>query len=252
LGGTVISHLSIPISPAWLLTLSPARLAGLKRPVSFVRQTGLPLFQLVAVSVVAALVAYVTVNAQLFAQPLQQQAQTSPQAKSERSKSQPQPSVASGPGVPSDQKIAILIFSSLIALNQANATGNYTVLREMGAPGFQAGNSPARLTEAFANLRRRKLDLSPVLLFQPKLLRKPEINADGMLRVTGFFPTQPERVNFDLLFQFVQGHWLLFGIAADTSPAPPPAAASFEPAPAQPADPAASAKPSTTTEPETR
>ena len=43
------------------------------------------------------------------------------------------------PQMPSDDKLLILINSALIALNQANATGNYTVLRDMAAPGFQAG-----------------------------------------------------------------------------------------------------------------
>ena len=40
-----------------------------------------------------------------------------------------------------------------------------------------------------------------------------------MIRIVGFFPTSPERVNFDLIFQPVQSHWRLFGIAINTSPA---------------------------------
>jgi hypothetical protein len=104
------------------------------------------------------------------------------------------PSQAPGaPRFPSDQKIAMLIFSSLIALNQANMTGNYSVLREIGAPGFQS-NSAARIAEAFTDLRQRNLDLSPVLLLPAKLLGPPTLDAKGMLRVTGFFPTRPERV----------------------------------------------------------
>jgi len=109
--------------------------------------------------------------------------------------------------MPNDDKLLMLISSSLIALNQANATGNYTVLRDMAAPGFQRANSPERLSQIFTNLRSRNFDLSPILLYQPKLVRKPEINAKGMLRITGFFPTAPERVNFDLIFQPVKGKW---------------------------------------------
>src|SRR4051794_31257542 len=33
--------------------------------------------------------------------------------------------------------VLILIRSALIALDQGNKTGNYTVLRDLGAPGFQ-------------------------------------------------------------------------------------------------------------------
>jgi len=144
-----------------------------------------------------------------------QLAQNGPQPSTpDQAKPQPRTPAAR---VPSDDVLLMLIRSTLIALNQANATGNYTVLREMGAPGLQKANSAARLAEAFTNLRQRNLDLSPILLFQPKLYRKPGINARGMLRVTGFFPTEPERVNFDLLFQLVEGRWRPFGISADTS-----------------------------------
>ena len=45
----------------------------------------------------------------------------------------------------------------------------------------------------------------------------PEIDESGMLRVTGFFLTQPERLNFDLLYESVKGQWRLFGIATNTT-----------------------------------
>ena len=121
--------------------------------------------------------------------------------------------------MPNDNTLVLMILTTMVALNQANATGNYSVLRELAAPGFQEANDAARLAEIFSSLRKRNLDLSPVLLFQPKLVRKPSINARDMLQITGFFPTKPEQVNFDLLFQVVQGRWRLFGIAVDTSPA---------------------------------
>ena len=144
--------------------------------------------------------------------------------------------------MPRDDKLLMMIMSSLIALNQANATGNYAVLREMAAPAFQKVNTVARLTEIFAKLRARNLDLSPLLLFQPKLFRHPEMNEDGVLSVSGFFPTTPERVNFELMFQPVRGQWRLFGIAVQTTPAPPPTApAASEGAPKEEAKPNAGA-----------
>jgi hypothetical protein len=126
--------------------------------------------------------------------------------------------------MPSDDQLVILINSALLALNQANMTGNYTVLRDLGAPTFQQMNSPTRLAEIFSVLRTRKLDLSPIVLYQVKLLRAPEMNAQGMIRVVGFFTTEPERVNFDLIFQPVHEKWRLFGIAVRTTPAPKRAA----------------------------
>jgi hypothetical protein len=220
-------------------------------------QLGLRTIPIIATLVSTALLAYIV----LSAQPSQPHAQLQqrPQQQVAQRESGPKPQAAQArtvnqPGVPNDEKLVMLIMSTLIALNQANATGNYSVFRDMGSPGFQAANSPAKLAEAFANLRRRDLDLSPILFFQPKLLRKPEIDARGMLRVTGFFPTKPERVNFDLLYQPVQGQWRLFGIAADTSRAQPAATAPVAPetAPAQEANPSPSAGAPTSTPSPTR
>ena len=132
--------------------------------------------------------------------------------------------------MPGDDVLLMLIRSSLIALNQANATGNYTVFRELSAPGFQESNSAARLAEVFAELRSQQFDLSPTLLIEPKLFSKPEMSTNGKLRVTGFFPSEPKRVNFDFIFQPVRGQWRLFGIRVKTTPAPQEAP---QPAPAQ-------------------
>jgi hypothetical protein len=145
--------------------------------------------------------------------------------------------------VPDANKLAILIHTSLIALNQANLTGNYSVLRDLGAPGFQHANSPAKLAEIFSHLRQQKLDLSPIVLFTPKLVRHPAIDERGLLTLSGFFETQPQRLEFDLLFQQVGGDWRLFGIRAATVPASPPAADAGKSAPAPQA--AAKAAPAT-------
>jgi hypothetical protein len=126
--------------------------------------------------------------------------------------------------------VLILIRTTLLALDQANKTGNYTVLRDLGAPDFQ-NNSAAQLAEIFAQQRRDHLDLSGVAVLDPQLTLLPQIEANGMLRMEGFFPSVPTQVNFELLYAPVGGRWRLlglsvsFGQAAPTAPEPPPAAA---------------------------
>jgi hypothetical protein len=142
------------------------------------------------------------------------------------------------PAVPNDNGVLVLIQTTLIALNQANATSNYTVFRELGSSDFQTSNSTAKLAEIFADLRQKNIDMSAILLLRPKLLSKPMIDPQGMLRVTGFFPTYPFQVNFDLLFQPVEAQWRLFGISVGTSRAQPVA---IEPQPAPVQSPNASA-----------
>jgi hypothetical protein len=137
-------------------------------------------------------------------------------------------------GVPDAFKLNLMIRSSIIALNQANKTGNYTVLQDLSAPAFRAANDSTRLAQIFAHLRSRNLDLTPVLFFTPKLTQEPVINAGGIMRLTGFFPTQPEQVNFDLYFQQLNGDWRIFGIGVSVTPNDQTAALPAQPgAPAQ-------------------
>ncbi len=142
--------------------------------------------------------------------------------------------------------VLILVRSTILALDQANKTGNYTVLRDLGAPSFQQANTAARLGDIFAKQRADKLDLSGVAAIDPQLSILPQIEPNGLMRMAGFFPSVPQQVNFELLFAPVEGQWRLFGIsvnlgqAAPTAPAPPasppPAAKQSEkkaPAPAK-------------------
>lgn len=145
-----------------------------------------------------------------------------------------EPAPAADQQIPDGPALSILIRRTLLTLNDANLTGNYTVLRDLTAPGFQAANNPAKLAEIFVNLRRRGVDLAPVMYFDPKLVREPMIEANGMLRLSGFIPSRPEQVNFDMMFQKVDGRWRLFGIAVNTAPAADPALPTPE-APAAPA-----------------
>ena len=137
----------------------------------------------------------------------------------------------------------ILIRSTLLALDHANRTGNYTVLRDLGAPQFQAVNTAARLGEIFASQRAQNLDLSGVAVLDPQLTVLPEIGANGLMRMAGFFPSVPVQVNFELTFAPVEGRWRVFGIGINVGQAAPtPApneAAKPEPKPDSPKAPVA-------------
>ena len=126
--------------------------------------------------------------------------------------------------------VLMLIRSTLLALDQANKTGNYTVLRDLGAPGFQA-NTAARLAEIFAKQRGDKLDLSGVAVIDPQLSLLPQIEPNGLLHMAGFFPSVPSQVNFELLFAPVEGQWRVFGVSLSVGQSAPVAPAAPEAAP---------------------
>lgn len=114
-----------------------------------------------------------------------------------------------------------LVRSTLLTLNNADRSGNYTVLRDLASPRFQAENTDADLAGHFKDLRRRRIDLYAVALEAPHLTTPPALDNDGMLQLKGYFPTRPLRITFNLKFQDVSGHWRLFAISVGTPKAPP-------------------------------
>jgi outer membrane biosynthesis protein TonB len=144
--------------------------------------------------------------------------------------------------------VMILIRETLLALDQANKTGNYTVLRDLGSPAFQ-NNTDAHLAEIFAKQRNDNVDLSGVAVIDPQLTLLPQIEANGLLHMSGFFPSVPTQVNFDLAYAAVNGQWRLFGVSvvlgssAPVAPSPPPAAAAPKPAISAKPEPKPAAKP---------
>jgi hypothetical protein len=113
-----------------------------------------------------------------------------------------------------------LVRSTLMTLNDADRSGNYSVLRDLAAPEFQARNSAADLAQSFLDLRRRKFDLFTVSFATPQFNSAPQVDANGRIRLMGFFPTRPLQIKFDLIFQSVDGEWKLLAISIATPEAP--------------------------------
>ena len=122
--------------------------------------------------------------------------------------------------MPPAEDLLGLIRATLIALNQANQTGNYTVLRDLGAADFRNVNNASRLGAIFQVLRDQAVDLTPLLRISPEVSRPPAITGEGLLTLVGFFPTQPLRVNFDLAFQLSGNIWRPYAISVFLAPAP--------------------------------
>lgn len=119
-------------------------------------------------------------------------------------------------------KIRILLRTTLIALNHANLTGNYAVLRDLGTPKFKSTFTPADLAAAFADIRAKKIDLSPIAVVDPTYQTPIPIDENGVLKIDGHFPTEPVRINFSAAFQLVDGKWMMAGLSvkADSTATP--------------------------------
>ncbi len=131
--------------------------------------------------------------------------------------------------------VATLIRTTLVALGQANETGNYTVLRDLAAPSFRDANSAADLAVIFEPLRKAGVELDGAVVLEPKLTSAPSLDERGLLAIEGTLATAPQPVTFQLLFQAVDGAWRLFGLSVN--PSPPVAAVEAAPGPDAPAVP---------------
>ncbi|GHB04216.1 hypothetical protein GCM10009069_28440 [Algimonas arctica] len=111
------------------------------------------------------------------------------------------------PALPDENTQARLVWSTLIALDNANRTGNYEVLHSLGTDGFQRQNSPGRLSQSFAQLRQNRVDVGRSILSSPTYYQPPTLLPDGSLRLRGGFDFRPKSIRFDLIYVSSGGGW---------------------------------------------
>jgi hypothetical protein len=142
---------------------------------------------------------------------------------------QPAPAAAAPPrpakvSMPEAEKIVLLTRTTLLTLNDAMQTGNYTVLRDVAAPGFREANSAGRLSAIFSSLAEKGVDLTAVAILTPQLSEPPVLDEKaGMVRIKGQFPGQPVRLDFEVIYQAVAGRWRLFGLSVQPTASAPTA-----------------------------
>ena len=107
---------------------------------------------------------------------------------------------SSGMSVPDENTLARLVWSTMIALDNANRTENYTVLYSLGSSKFKQRNSPAQLRQNFSSLRQNRVDIGRAILSSPTYYIPPVILSDGTLRLRGGFDYRPKSVRFDLIY----------------------------------------------------
>lgn len=165
-----------------------------------------PAFRFTALLLAAAAIPLAPVAAQQAVQRPVVQGAAQPQA---------QPTVQPPPSIrptPTQLELSKLLWSTIAAVDHANLSGNYSVLRDISAQTFQINFNPARLTEIFSGLRGLNIDLSNALLVPPTYFEAPQMISNDVFRVRGVFQLRPISIGFDVYYQWEQGRWKLFGI----------------------------------------
>jgi hypothetical protein len=133
------------------------------------------------------------------------------------------PKSVSGP------ELSMLVRTTIVALHHANITANYSVLHDLGDRQFQANFSQAALADMFRDFRQRGVSLAPAVLYDAQLEGQPLLTEDGLLRVVGYFPTEPQQIVFDVIYRSEDGMWRIDGINVGTRPADVASVAPVEP-----------------------
>ena len=127
--------------------------------------------------------------------------------------------VAGSPTRVSGAEISVLLRTTVVALDQANVTGNYSVLRDLGDTPFQNNYTQSALADMFRAFREQQVSLGAVVLFDAELDASPQLTEDGYLKLMGHFPTAPQNVIFDITYRNEGGPWRIDGINIGMRPA---------------------------------
>ena len=114
--------------------------------------------------------------------------------------------------VPSDRALEALVKTSLLTFNDANVTGNYTVLHAKLSGPFRQQFPPESLKETFKEFNTKHVDFDIIAAMQPAYEPRPTVDGDGKLLVKGTFPTEPSRLFFELDYIPSDGEWKLIRI----------------------------------------
>jgi len=122
--------------------------------------------------------------------------------------------------VPSERALEVLVKTSLLSFNDANITGNYSVLHDKLSKPFRQEYPPEKLKEAFKEFSEKNIDIELIAALKPTYEPLPSIDSEGKLVVKGYFPTEPIRVNFNLAFIPSDGEWKLIRLNVKLGAAP--------------------------------
>lgn len=109
--------------------------------------------------------------------------------------------------VPSAKDQEVLIKASLLTLNDANVTGNYTILHAKLSKPFREQFSADRLKQSFREFADKKTDWEAVAAMSPVPTRNSHIDKDGTLILRGYFDAGSRHVVYELDFIPSEGEW---------------------------------------------
>jgi hypothetical protein len=119
--------------------------------------------------------------------------------------------------LPSDDDQDVLIRTTLMTFNDANMTGDYTVLFAKASKQFQAQLSVEKLAAAFEGFRKNELFFEEVVTADYDSSEKAKLDGEGALVLAGVFKTDDMQVKYKLRFVQNSKVWKVLGINVDAT-----------------------------------
>ena len=119
---------------------------------------------------------------------------------------------ALGATPPTDNEQEILVKTTLMTFNDANLTGNYSVLYDKASKAFRSQITSDKLSEAFKVFRSRKVNLESIVADEIDSIKTPKIDENGVLQLQGRFKDEDKKIRFDLKFVQEDGAWKMLGL----------------------------------------
>jgi len=121
------------------------------------------------------------------------------------------------PNPPDAKEAASMVKVTLVTLNNAVQSRNFSVLWSQSAYRLRRKYSVVKLRRAFAPFIKQRVDLAPALNLAPVWRAPPRVDERGELQLLGWFRTRPRIVRFDLRYLRERGRWRLSMIEVDTT-----------------------------------
>jgi hypothetical protein len=128
-------------------------------------------------------------------------------------------SVAGAGELPNAKEQEVLIKASLLTLNDANVTGNYTILHAKLSKPFREQFSAERLKQSFKEFADKKADWEAIVAMPPVPTGKSYIDKDGALILRGYFDAGARHVVYELDFIPSEGEWKPVNLTVRVKPA---------------------------------
>jgi hypothetical protein len=114
--------------------------------------------------------------------------------------------------IPPDAEQRQLVRENLLRFNESIASKSFDSFYDSVSRKWQDQLTKGQLQRAFQPFIDKRVNLAEVAKLDPIWNSAPLLSPDGLLRLSGYYPTEPYRIHFELKFLYELPNWKLFGI----------------------------------------